>query len=412
MKWLKLSWLNVIRNTRRSLIAISIVSLGTFSLIIAAGYVLASYEGLRESTIQGGLGHIQLSLPGAFIDKEIDQGGFNQAQQKNIQNQLSGMPEVRLSTERILFEGLASTGDITIAIMGRGVNIAKEQKITLFTPIIKGKNLPYNVIQNSEVDVQDTYTAVIGEVLARDLKVNIGDSITLLASTAYQGINAIDVTVVGINRSGIPEMDARSVIIPVNAAKILRDSDTINRLVVSLYETRFTNNISDQISAQMNGVEQKNWLQLFPYYQNVVSLYNNIFGVMGCIILLVVLLSVNNTMVMAIMERVAESGTLRAIGFSQQRISSLFALEGFIVGLCGIFAGIVIASIIILFINLSLFEMPPPPGRSIGYPLIINWDLEAILVISVAMLLSCTMAAWLPAKKMLKMDIINAINHY
>ncbi|WP_157822335.1 ABC transporter permease [Psychromonas sp. Urea-02u-13] len=412
MKWLKLSWLNVIRNTRRSLIAVSIVALGAFSLIIAAGYVLASYEGLRESTIQGGLGHIQLALPNAFSDKEIDQGGFSAIQQQKIQQQLATMPEVRLSTERILFEGLASTGDITIAIMGRGVNIAKEQKITLFTPIIKGKNLPYNVVQDTTINEQDIYTAVIGDVLARDLKVRVGDSITLLASTAYQGINAIDVVVVGINRSGIPEMDARSVMIPVSAAKILRDSDSVNRLVISLNETRDTDKISQQISQQINHVTQKNWLQLFPYYQNVVSLYNNIFGVMGCIILLVVLLSVNNTMVMAIMERVAESGTLRALGFSQQRISALFALEGFIVGLCGILSGIVSASLVIVFINISQFEMPPLPGRSIGYPLFINWDLPAILFISMAMLASCTLAAWLPAKKMLKMDVINAINHY
>jgi putative ABC transport system permease protein len=412
MKWLKLSWINVIRNTRRSLIAISIVALGAFSLIIAAGYVLASYEGLRESTIQGGLGHIQLALPNAFSDKEVDQGGFNTTQQKQIQQQLSKMPEVRLSTERILFEGLASTGDITIAIIGRGVNISKEQKITLFTPIIKGKNLPYNIIKDKQINEQDIYSAVIGEVLATDLKVNVGDSVTLLASTAYQGINAIDVTVVGINRSGIPEMDARSVMIPISAAKILRDSNTVNRLVISLHETQYTDHVSQKISERINQVELKSWLQLFPYYKNVVSLYNNIFGVMGCIILLVVLLSVNNTMVMAIMERVAESGTLRALGFSQKRISSLFALEGFIVGICGILGGVFIASLVIAFINMSLFEMPPPPGRSIGYPLIINWDLQAIFVVSFALLLSCTLAAWLPAKKMLKMDVINAINHY
>lgn len=412
MKWLKLSWLNVIRNTRRSIIAISIVALGTFSLIIAAGYVLASYEGLRESTIQGGLGHIQLALPNAFADKQIDQGGFDSKQQKQIQQQLAQMPEVRLSTERILFEGLASTGDITIAIMGRGVNIAKEQKITLFTPIIQGKNLPYSLLNKSNQSDQNIYTAVIGEVLARDLKVTIADTITLLSSTAYQGINAIDVEVVGINRSGIPEMDARSVMIPIEAAKILRDSDAVNRLIVSLNHTQDTDKIGNHIQQQISNIEQKNWLQLFPYYQNVVSLYNNIFGVMGCIILLVILLSVNNTMVMAIMERVAESGTLRALGFSEKRIATLFAYEGFIVGFCGIVAGIFISTLVIIFININLFEMPPPPGRSIGYPLILNWDLRAISFISLAMLISCTLAAWLPARKMLKMDIINAINHH
>lgn len=412
MKWFKLSWLNVIRNTRRSIIAISIIALGTFSLTIAAGYVLASFEGLRESTIQGGLGHIQLALPDAFTDKEIDQGGFSAEQQKQLQNQIKSFPEVRLSSERILFEGLASTGDITIAIIGKGVNISKERKITFFTPIIKGENLPFNLSNTEEQGEEEIYTAVIGEILARDLKVKVGDSITLLASTAYQGINAIDVTVVGINRSGIPEYDQRSVMIPVTAAKILRDSDTVNRLVVSLHQTSNTDKVMQKINKLAVDLEQKSWRQLFPYYQNVVTLYQNIFGVMGAIILLVVLLSVNNTMVMAIMERVAESGTLRAFGFSRSRITRLFATEGFIMGVCGVLSGLFIATLMIIFINLSLFQMPPPPGRSIGYPLIINWNIYAVLAISSAMIISCTLAAWLPARKMVNKNIIDAINHF
>lgn len=412
MKWLTLSWLNVLRNTRRSMIAISIIALGSFSLIIASGYVLATFEGLRESTIQGGLGHIQLALPGAFVDKEIDQGGFKQDKQTKIQQSIEAMPEVRLTTSRILFEGLASSGDITIAVIGKGVNINKERKITLFTPIIKGKNLANSNLLGTAQDDQEIYTAVIGEILARDLKVQVGDSITLLATTSYQGINAIDVTVVGINRSGIPEYDQRSVMIPIEAAKVLRDSDSVNRIVVSLHETQHTDIVSQKIDNNINQVDQQDWLTLFPFYSSVVTLYKNIFGVMGCIILVVVLLSVNNTMVMAIMERVAESGTLRAYGFSCKRIRTLFATEGFIMGVVGSLMGAVIASFVILFINISLFEMPPPPGRSVGYPLIVNWNLYAITAITFLMVLCCTLAAWLPAKKMLKINIIDAINHY
>lgn len=410
MKWLALSWLNVLRNTRRSMIAISIIALGSFSLTIACGYVLATFEGLRESTIQGGIGHIQLALPNAFNDKEIDQGGFSPERKKSLQQHIEAMPEVRLTTERILFEGLASSGDITIAVIGKGVNIKNERKITLFTPIIAGKNLP-NVSADAATESQ-TYTAVIGEILARDLKVQVGDSITLLASTSYQGINAIDVTVVGLNRSGIPEYDKRSVMIPIEAAKVLRDSESINRLVVSLQKTDNTDLVTHKIATSVTQIEQKTWLQLFPFYSNVVTLYQNIFGVMGSVILLVVLLSVNNTMVMAIMERVAESGTLRAYGFTTNRISQLFATEGVIMGMIGALLGILCAAIVILFINLSLFEMPPPPGRSVGYPLVLNWDFYAVACIAGIMVLCCTLAAWLPAHKMLQKNIIDAINHH
>ena len=403
LKWWKLSWLNVIRNTRRSVIAMLVIAMGSCAALLATGYVSATFDGLRESTIQGGLGHIQLAPPKAFEDREADLAGIKSKDLEGIIEQLSSMPEVRLTTNRVLFEGLVSSGDITIAAIGRGVELEKERKISIFNPVVNGRNLRAS---------DDMYSAVIGVDLARDLKVSVGDSVTILATTQYQGINAIDVTIVGLNQSGIPEMDKRSVMIPLQAAQVLKDGDYVNRVVVALNNSDDTDLVADRIQAEIPLVEGRTWYQLFPFYGAVVSLYKSIFGVMGGIILLVVFLSVSNTMVMTIMERVKESGTFRAYGFSKGRVIGLFSQEGFLLGFCGAVIGVVIATIIILLVNVSEIQMPPPPGRSNGYPLVLNWEWMAAFGTLGVMTLCGLFAAWFPAKRMSRLTIMNALNHY
>lgn len=404
LKWWKLSWLNIIRNTRRSLIAMLVIAMGSSAVLLAAGYVSATFDGLKESTIQGGVGHLQLALPKAFDDREADQQGISPQKLNKALTQLNAMPEVRLTTNRVLFEGLVSSGDITIAAIGRGVQIENEKQISVFNPIIEGRQL--------QADESDQYSAVLGVDLARDLKVSVGDSVTLLATTKYQGINAIDVTVMGLNQSGIPEMDKRSVMIPLTAAQVLKDSNDVNRIVIALHDTDTTDIVATKIQQELPFLEGRTWHQLFPFYGAVVTLYKGIFSIMGSIILFVVFLSISNTMVMTVMERVREGGTFRAYGFSRSRVVGLFSQEGFLLGLGGSVIGIAIATLIILLVNSVEILMPPPPGRSTAYRLILNWENTVVLGTLAVMTCCGCLAAWLPARKMSKISITKALNHY
>lgn len=402
-RWWRLAWINLARNRRRSLIAGGILALGSCALLLAGGYMFATFEGLRESTIQGGIGHIQIAPKGAFDDREASLQGIDSEQLSALEAYLGQSEKVRLSAPRVLFEGLVSSGDVTIAGFGRGVEISRERQITLFSPVIEGRNLSRR---------DEPYVAVLGERLAADLKVKPGDSVTLLATTRYQGINAIDVEVVGTNRTGIPEMDARSIMLPLEAALILKDDQSVSRLVVGLRDTADTDQVAAELAAAFPELDVRRWSDLFPFYHAVVNLYHGIFGVMGGIILVVVFLSVSNTLLMAIMERVNESGTLRAFGFSRGQVVALFLREGLMMAFIGALVGLLAGSLLILVINQLGIEMPPPPGRSVGYPLIINWEPDLLLVVLASMTLCGLIAAWVPAARMTRMPITRALAHF
>jgi putative ABC transport system permease protein len=70
--------------------------------------------------------------------------------------------------------------------------------------------------------------------------------------------------------------------------------------------------------------------ELNPFYGETIALFNTIFGFIFVLIGGIVLFTVSNTMMAAVMERTTEIGTVRAVGLRQSGIRKLFVTEGFL----------------------------------------------------------------------------------
>jgi putative ABC transport system permease protein len=407
MKWIALAWRNVQRNRRRTLLAVSIFATGTAAVLCAVGFVLASFHGLREATIAGQLGHVQIGAPGQF-------GGFEQtplatalsaSEAERVKARLAQTAHVRYSMQRVLFEGLIAAGNRTLAVVGSGVEPELETRLSgAFAAIVEGDSLPVS-------GEPDTMKILVAVDLARALGVKPGDSITVMATTEKGALNGIDLVVAGVYRTGIPELDRRAVLMPLATAQALLDTQRVSRIVGVLDHTEFVDSAADELRSSLAGLEVKRWIDLAPFYTQVVSLYGNIFGVLGGIIVVVVLLSVSNAMLMSLMERVREQGTMRAFGIPSARIWQNFLMEGGIVGLIGGLAGLGLAVVLSTAINLSGVQMPPPPGRNASYPLLIFMNPTACAIALFGMVLVGVLAAVLSQGGVRRMTILQQLNH-
>ncbi len=92
------------------------------------------------------------------------------------------------------------------------------------------------------------------------------------------------------------------------------------------------------------------------------NLYLGIFWFLGSVILVLVVLSASNTLLMAVLERTRELGTLRAIGTSRAQVAAIVLLEALWLGLLGGALGSLLGWLATLAINASHLQMPPPPG--------------------------------------------------
>lgn len=406
MKWFVFAWRNVARNRRRTVLSAVIVACGSMALLLSIGFVQASFHGLRESIISSELGHIQIGAPGQFEGNEERplQYGLNPQQIKQVADRLNQEPELRFFTRRIMFEGLLSTGHRSVAFVGRGVEPEKETRLSMvFAPIVAGIGL------SDEPTGPDQILVAVD--LARVLNVKPGDTLMVMVTTADGVLNAVDAVVAGTYRTGVPDLDRRAIMMPLHSVQSLLGTEKVSRLVLSLRDTEATDPLALRLSTALPDLDIRRWIELAPFYNQVVSLYRIIFTVLGIIIAAVVLISTANSMLMSVMERIREVGTLRAIGIPDRRIQQTFLLEGGMIGMLGASVGLVFALLIAFAVNLVDIRMPPPPGRTTDYPLIIFMRVDSSLIIWLGFILLGALAAWLPNRVTRRLSIIEKLNH-
>ena len=404
--FMKLALKNVFRNKRRTIITGLVLVFGATALVLAGGFIAFTFRGLSESTIHGQLGHIQLFTK-EFLERQENQPlelGLDSVE--GMKKRIISVGHVRFSMARIEFVGLISNGDKSEAFLGRGVEPEKELKLANFAmDIDSGKFLGENPANARESEV------VLASGLAKNMKARIGDYLTLMTTTSKGALNAMDVKVSGIYSTGIPEYDQRALMVDVHTAQQILKSEKVTKLVVVLDETNQTASVAATLESMFPNIKAKRWFDLATYYNAVVQLYYAIFGFLGVIIFVIVVLSSSNTMMMSIFERTKEIGTQLAVGTSRPRLLLNFLYEGLIIGVLGAFLGLLVGLGLALLINKIGIMMPPPPGRTTGYPLLV--DIVPVVFAGVFVLISLTtvVSSLIPAFRASRLKIVDALGH-
>lgn len=401
LKWLKFAWHNTLRNRRRSAVTIGISALGTAAILLAGGFALFTYRGLAEMSARS-TGHLIVAQAAQF-DKDEDtplQHGLDGADA--LKTRLLADDAVRQVLPRVEFSGLISNGDKSTVMMATGIDPDAEFAI-------KG---PFLTLKAGKVlSSEQRGMVMLGEGLARSLKATPGSGLTLLASTTEGALNALDVTVAGVFATGVPEMDKRAVYTDVATAQKLLVSQRISSLGVFLDRMQHTEAAQQRVQAALPSLKVQTWVDQAFFYRGVKDLYNRIFGALGLIIGVIVVFVVTNAMAMAVIERTREIGTLRALGTLPGQLVRSFALEGLVLGGLGTAVGVVLALGVTVFLLLVPVQMPPPPGRSTGYPLQIAFDATLYLATLATMLALATLSSALVARRTVRKPIVDALAH-
>ncbi|WP_284616800.1 ABC transporter permease [Aquabacterium humicola] len=399
--WLKFAWLNTLRNRRRSAVTVTIAALGTAAILLAGGFALYTYEGLAQSSARS-TGHLVIAKPEQFTkdeDTPLQHGLDNFAAMKA---KLLVDDRVRQVLPKIEFSGLISNGDKSTVMMATGID--PDAEFAVKGPFLK-------VLQGQVLASGETLRVMLGEGLARSLKATPGSSLTLLASTTDGALNALDVTVAGIFATGIADVDKRLVYTDIATAQKLLVTQRVSSLGVFLDRMESTDPTQSRLRAVLPALQVRTWIDEASFYRSVKALYNRIFGALGLIIGVIVVFVVTNAMAMAIIERTREIGTLRALGTLPSQLVRSFALEGLLLGGAGALVGTAIALAVAVGLLVFPVQMPPPPGRNVGYPLQVAIDAPLYLGTLAAMLLLATIASALVARRTVNKPVVDALAH-
>lgn len=356
---LKLALRNVFRHRFRTGMTLAGIVMGVTGLVLSGGFVQDIYAQLAEALIHSQSGHIQVARAGYFTYGSRSPERYSIANPIRLRRTLSALPKVADVLERSNFSGLLNNGRTDWPVVGEGVQPAKEAKLGSFMHIVAGRQLADT----------DRLGMLIGQGVAKALKLAPGDRVTLLANTAEGALNSLEFEVVGVFESFSKEFDARAVRIPLGAAQDLLGSKRVNTLVISLRQTRDTDRVAAQLKATIDPTqfEVMTWSQLNDFYDKTVALYSQQFGFLQIIILAMVLLSVANSVNMSASERIGEFGTMMALGKTSGQVLRLIVAEGALLGMIGSVVGVALGVSLAAGISSIGIPMPPPPNAALGY---------------------------------------------
>jgi putative ABC transport system permease protein len=397
---------NLARQKRRSLLMGAVIAFGFAAFALAGGFVAQSFEGLRDATIRQ-VGNLQVVDRRALAGSEEATLEFGLPDGVAARRLAEADSAVEAALPRVEFVGLLSTGGKSIPFLGIGVDPVPEGKAT---------GAPELIVEGAWLSPDEPDGVVLGTGLASSLGVELGGGVTLVATSPDGSLNAVDAVVSGLADVHFKELNDRYLAAPLPMVeRLLQSGGKISKLVLFLKsdvdERAAAKRIATAFQTADRQVEVLSWERLGVFYGQVRLLYAGIFGFLGAVLVVIVVLAAAIVMTMAVTERVREIGTLRAIGTRPSGVRNMVLAEALMLAVAGCAVGAVISLVVMAVLNASGIVLPPPPGGTTGFPIHVKAYPLAYAAGLAAMALTVLAAAWLPARRAARMNIVEALAH-
>jgi ABC-type lipoprotein release transport system permease subunit len=266
----------------------------------------------------------------------------------------------------------------------------------------------------------DANQALVGKLLARNLKVTPGDELVLLGQGRDGSVAATVVIVTGIFDSGQDEFDRSVLHIPLDVfQEVYSMGESVHRMVVLADSLEA---VAPMTAAVERGLQQHlphsdlivlDWKSLSPGLVEAIQM-DLVSGFIFYIILIVVVaFSILNTFLMAIFERTREFGVMMAIGISPARLTRLLLLESAGLTVLGIGMGVIAGSLVTLYFQAQGILIPGVEelARQFGLPerMYPRLSLLSVAVGAGIVLLITSVTALYPALKIRRLDPVSAL---
>lgn len=398
---LTLAWRNLMRNVRRSMFGLVTIASGVIGLSLTGGFVQDVFEQLGEATISAQLGHLQVTRAGFHEGGAGTPEKFLVSEPDRITSLLRADPRIADTMGRLSFSALLGTGAKEVSVEVEGVEPAPEARLGTRLQMLEGRQL----------DDGDSAGILLGEGVARQLRVGIGGSVNLTAATLDGALNSIDLEVVGVFRSFSKDFDDRAARVVLPVAQELVQAGSVNTIVVRLHRTTETAAAlaaaSDRLAA--SGLVVEPWYELSDFYANTEAMYAKQFGFLKLIAIVLVVMSVVNSLNMTVFERTAEFGTMRVLGNRAGDVVRLIVLEAGLLGVAGAALGAAVSVVAAAGISHVGIPMPPPPNMEAGYTARILLTLPGVLEAAMLGIVSATVAAVIPALRFVRLPLVEAL---
>jgi ABC-type lipoprotein release transport system permease subunit len=346
----RLAWRNLWRQPRRTWLTTGAMMFSNMLLVFMISLQFGMYGLMIDNTLQTFTGHLQIQAPGYIDDQKMRQTVDDIVP---LANTLRDHFESDSIAARATAFALVSSEDRSYGIAVVGVEPVFERNVS---------TLPGLVSEGRFLGEDGAAEIIIGAALARNLRVALGDELTLIGSGRDGSFAAAVVNVVGIFDSGIADIDRSITEIPLGLFQDVFYMDgSGHHVVINLAVIDDVPVVKKQLEALLPSEQDlivHDWDALQPGLQQAIKAdMSSAFFMYGILVILVAF-SVLNTQLMSVLERTHEFGIVMALGLTPGRLGRLVLLETAIMGVIGLLLGALLGGLLTYYFSINGFSYP------------------------------------------------------
>jgi putative ABC transport system permease protein len=405
--YLRLAWRNIWRHRSRTLIVVLAIGLTLALMMWYDGLVGGFNEAIYGNAIRVLGGNIQIHAAGYAA--EVNQLPLLPlANDAALVQAAQAQPQVMAATRRINTGGMATTREGAFGVTIVGVEPEKEAPVSLWAQKVSAGR--YLVADDEDV-------VYIGQGLATAMGVTVGDRFTLAGRGAHQQMRSRTMTVAGIYDLGMPDIEKRTIYMTLGEAQSLYGLDgQVTEIAIFLKQIGEEPAVMNALRPSLAGAEITSWQTSFPELEQALATKGGAMNVFSVIMLVIVGIGILNLLLMAIYERTREIGILGALGLKPFQISTLFVLEGVLMGLVGVAAGVALGLLINgvsgrVGLDFSQFSSITSYTALISGKVYATWGVDKLLQRTLTVLVITTLSTLYPAHEAAQREPAEAL-HY
>ena len=366
---------NLLRNKRRSALAASSVFLSIFLVIVLQGFINGFMDSMVRNYIKNETGHVNIATEGYRdrarfmpVDEYIED---SPALAEAVRKALAAKDPGAVVAERIRFGVLLASDRGTAEALA----IAGDPEVERGLLMLDTRVMPGGAYLGAKGET------IIGEVLAKDLGLGVGDSLRVVTQKADGGLGFKKLRISGIFRTGVNSLDGSVFQMGLEDARALLGMEGgAQQIAVMLSGSRDVAGAAAAARAAA-AAQGRNSLSVLPLssigeYPKMIQLMNMVYYWVFLIVALLGCFIIANVMTMVILERKREIGILMSMGMPRRNILNLFLAEGTMLGLAGSIAGTGLGAGMILLLARKGFDMT---SAMAGF----SWPLDNVIYPSV-----------------------------
>jgi lipoprotein-releasing system permease protein len=396
-----------------TLISIGGVVLGVMALVVVISVMNGFEIDLREK-ILGTTAHITV----------LHVGREGVTDYPALAAEIDGVEGVEAVAPFVFVEGILSSKHDSIGAVIRGVDMASHREISTIEDKIVEGTMDFDVAKNSTLEaklggyVPPENGIVLGVELARNLGVDLNDTVTLISpQVIWNPLAPVppkmkNFRVVGIFDVGMYEFDSSLAYIDLETAQeFLAIPHKVNGLEVRVADVFDAPAVSARINDAVGlPYFARDWTVTHEQLWTMLALEKHTMFVILTLIILVAAFNILSTLIMIVIEKTGEIGIMKAMGATNGAVVRIFLLKGLIIGTVGTALGLVAGLGLCRILQKYQFvELPAEVYALRTLPVVVQpLDIALICVMALAISVAATIY---PAWRAARLEPVEAIQH-